>query len=94
MYITSALAFYHEVYTFLKVKLIVITTIILFFLFQNVRITQVLTAVTERSRTLFTTNIVTVESDLGGSVSKGPLVQEYQLHVRRNIDVALICQPG
>ena len=38
-------------------------------------------AMTERLRTAITTVIVTVESALHGSVSKGLLVQECQLHV-------------
>ena len=56
--------------------------IIYFFLYQNVRITEVLTAVTERLRTLITTVIVTVQSDLDGSVSKGPQARECQPHVQ------------
>ena len=43
---------------------------------------------TERLRTLITTIIVTVESDLDGSVSKGPQAQECQLHVHLQTDVA------
>ena len=38
--------------------------------------------------------IVTVESDLVGSVSKGPQVQECQLHVRRITDVAQVQPAG
>ena len=59
--------------SFLKVKLILIITIIIifFYIYQNVRITQVLTAVTERLPTLLTTVIVTVESDRAGFVSRG-----------------------
>ena len=56
--------------------IIIIIIVIFFFLYQNVRITEVLTAVTERLRTLITTVIVTVQSDLDGSVSKGPQAQE------------------
>ena len=72
----------------------IIIIIIIFFLHQNVRITEVLTAVTERLRTLLTTVIVTMESDLVGSVSKGPQVQECQLHVRRITDVAQVQPAG
>ena len=47
--------------------------IILFFLYQNVRITELLITQTERLRiTVTTTRIVTMESDLVGFVSKGP----------------------
>ena len=48
----------------------IIIIIILFFfvLYQNVRITEVLTAVTERLRTVLTRIIVTVDSDLVGFV--------------------------
>ena len=61
---------------------------IIFFLHQNVRITQVLTALTERLRTLLATVIVTKESDLVGFVLRGPPVQECQLHVHLQADVA------
>lgn len=56
----------------------------------NVRITQVLTAVTERLHTLITTVIVTVESDLAGFALRGQPAQECQPHVHRIIDVALM----
>ena len=49
---------------------------------------------TERLRTLITTIIVTVESDLDGSVSKGPQAQECQLHVNRITDVAQVQLAG
>ena len=42
----------------------------------------------ERLRTVITTITVTVESDLDGSVSKGPQAQECQLHVHLQTDVA------
>ena len=61
-----------------------------FFLYQNVRITEVLTAVTERLRTLLAAIIVTVESDLVGFVSRGQPEQECQLHVHLHADVALM----
>ena len=68
--------------------------IIIFFLYQNVRITEVLTAMTERLRTLITTVIVTVQSDLDGSVSKGPQARECQLHVQLPIGVTLMQPAG
>ena len=68
--------------------------IIIFFLYQNVRITEVLTAVTERLRTILITVIVTVQSDLDGSVSRGQLAQECQLHVHLYTDVALMQPAG
>ena len=49
---------------------------------------------TERLRTLVTTVIVTVESDLDGSVLRGLPAQEWQLHVHRIIDVALKRRAG
>ena len=65
------------------------------FLSQNVRIMGVWTLLTERlPTTLLTEVIVTVESDLDGSVSRGPPVQECQRHVHRIIDVALMQPPG
>ena len=67
--------------------IIIIVFVFFFFLYQNVRITEVLTAVTKRLRTLITTVIVTVQSDLDGSVSKGPQAQECQLHVHLPIGV-------
>ena len=75
-------------------KLILIITIIFFSLYQNVRITEVLTAVTERLRTLLTTVIVTVESDLAGFVLRGPPAQECQLPVHRISDVAQMHPDG
>ena len=72
----------------------IIIIIIIFFLHQNVRITEVLTALTERLRTLLTTVIVTMESDLVGFVLRGPPVQECQLHVHLNTDVALVHPAG
>lgn len=60
----------------------------------NVRITQVLTAVTERLHTLLPTFIVTVESDLAGFALKGQPAQECQPHVHRIIDVALMQPDG
>ena len=68
--------------------------IIYFFLYQNVRITEVLTAVTERLRTLLTTVIVTGESDLAGFALRGQPAQECQRHVHRITDVALLHPPG
>ena len=65
-----------------------IIIIIFFFLHQNVRITEVLTALTERLRTLESPVIVTMESDLVGFVLRVPPVQEWQLHVHRMTDVA------
>ena len=44
---------------------------ILFFLYQNVSITELFITLTERLRTVSTTT-VTGESDLVGFVSKGP----------------------
>ena len=71
-------------------KLILIITIILFFfLYQNARITQVLTALTERLRTPRAV-IVTMESDLVGFVLRDPPAQEWQLHVHRMTDAALL----
>ena len=61
---------------------------IIFFLYQNVRITEALTVIPERLRTLVPV-IVTVESDLAGFVLRGPPVQEWQLHVHLQVDVAL-----
>ena len=71
-----------------------IIIIIFFFLHQNVRITEVLTALTERLRTLLTTVIVTMESDLVGFVLRGPPAQECQLHVHLNIGVTLMQPAG
>ena len=65
-----------------------------FSVYQNVRITEVLTAVTERLRTLLAAFIVTVESDLVGFVSRGQPVQECQLHVHLYTDVALLQPAG
>ena len=56
---------------------------------------QVLTVIPERlPTTRLTAVIVTVESDLDGSVSKGPPVQECQLHVNHITDVGLKLQTG
>ena len=65
-----------------------------FFLYQNVRITEVLTAVTERLRTLLAAIIVTMESALVGFVSRGPPAQECQLHVHRITDVTPLQPAG
>ena len=65
-----------------------------FFLHQNVRITEVLTALTERLRTLLTTVIVTRESDLVGFVLRVQPAQECQLHVHHITDVALLQPAG
>ena len=72
----------------------IIIIIIIFFLHQNVRITEVLTALTERLRTLLTTVIVTMESDLVGFVLRVPPVQECQLHVHLHTDVAQMYPAG
>ena len=61
---------------------------------QNARITQVLTTLTERLRTLLTTIIVTADSDLVGFVLRGPPVQECQRHVHLQTDVALMQPAG
>ena len=67
----------------------------IFLLYQNVRIMEGLIMLTERPRTtLLTTVIVTVESDLGGSVSRGQPAQDCQLHVHRIEDVALMQPHG
>ena len=66
---------------------------IIFFLYQNVRITEALTVIPERLRTLVAV-IVTMESDLVGFVSRGPPVQEWQLHVHLYSDVALMQPAG
>ena len=68
--------------------------IIFFFLYQNVRITEVLTAVTERLRTLLAALIVTVESDPVGFVLRVQPVKECQLHVHHITDVALMQPAG
>ena len=65
----------------------IIIIIIIFLLHQNVRITEVLTALTERLRTLKAAIIVTMESDLVGFVLRGPPAQECQLHVHLQTDV-------
>ena len=72
----------------------IIIIIIIFLLHQNVRITEVLTALTERLRTLLTTVIVTMESDLVGFVLRGPPEQEYQLHVHLQADVTQMLPAG
>ena len=74
--------------------IIIIIIVIFFFLYQNVRITEVLTAVTERLRTLLTTIIVTVDSDLAGFVLRAQQAQECQLHVHQHTDVALMQPAG
>ena len=68
--------------------------IIIFFLYQNVRITQVLTTLTERLLTLFTTIIVTEVLDLVGFVLRGQPARDCQLHVHRKTDVGLRQPPG
>ena len=56
---------------------------------------QVLTVIPERlPTTLPTAVIVTMESALDGSVSRGTQVQECQLHVRRITDVAQVQPAG
>ena len=65
----------------------------LFFIYQNVRITETLTVIPERLRTPLAV-IVTAESDLVGSVSRGPPVQEWQLHVHLHTGVALMHPAG
>ena len=55
---------------------------------------EVLTALTERLRTLLTTVIVTMESDLVGFVLRVPPVQECQLHVQLHSDVAQMHPAG
>ena len=67
--------------------IIIIIIVVFFFVYQNVRITEVLTAVTERLRTLLAAIIVTMESALVGFVLRVPPVQECQLHVHRIRDV-------
>ena len=49
---------------------------------------------TERLRTLLTTVLVTVDSDLVGFVLRGQPAQEWQLHVPRITDVALLEPAG
>ena len=61
---------------------------ILFFLYQNVRITEFLITLPERLRMTVKTTIVTIQSDLVGFVSKGPPAKECQLHVHLKTDVA------
>ena len=58
-------------------------------MYQNVRITQALTVIPERLRTLVAPVIVTMESGLVGFVLRGQPAQEWQLHVHRITDVAL-----
>ena len=53
-----------------------------------------LTAVTERLRTIVTTTIVTVESDLAGFVLRDQPAQECQLHVHLHTDAALMQPAG
>ena len=65
----------------------------LFFIYQNVRITEALTVIPERLRTPVAV-IVTAESDLVGSVSRGLPVQEWQLHVHLHTDVTLLHPDG
>ena len=72
----------------------IIIIIIIFLLHQNVRITEVLTALTERLRTLEAPVIVTMESDLVGFVLRVPPVQECQLHVHLTTDVAQMYPAG
>ena len=56
---------------------------------------QVLTVIPERlPTTRLTAVIVTVESDLDGSVSKGPPAQECQPHVHLEADVAQVQPAG
>ena len=73
---------------------IIIIIIVVFFVHQNVRITEVLTAVTERLRTVLAAIIVTVESDLVGFVSRAQPEQECQLHVHLHTDVTLMQPAG
>ena len=72
----------------------IIIIIIIFLLHQNVRITEVLTALTERLRTLEAPVIVTMESDLAGFVLRVPPVQECQLHIHLTTDVAQMYPAG
>ena len=65
-----------------------------FFLYQNVRITEAWTALTERLRTLQAAIIVTMESDLVGFVLRGPPLQECQLHVHLETDVTQVHPAG
>ena len=55
---------------------------------------EVLTALTERLRTLLAAIIVTVESELVGFVLRGPPAQECQLHVHLNVGVTLMQPAG
>ena len=71
----------------------IIIRIFFFFLHQNVRITEVLTALTERLRTPVGV-IVTMESDLVGFVLRGQPAQECQLHVHLYTDVAQVHPAG
>ena len=54
---------------------------------------EVLTAVTERLRTILST-VVTVDSDLVGFVLRAQQAQECQLHVHLHTDVALMHPAG
>ena len=82
--------------SFLKLKLILMFIItILFFLYQNVRITELLIMHTERLRIeVISTVIVTMESDLVGFVSKRPPVKWCQRHANLHTDVALMHPRG
>ena len=73
--------------------IIIIINIIIIILYQNVRITEVLTAATERLLTLLTT-VVTVDLDLVGFVLRGQPAHDCQLHVHRKTDVALMQPAG
>ena len=64
-----------------------------FFIYQNVRITEALTVIPERLRTLVAVT-VTVESDLVGFVLRGPPAQECQLPVHLKSDVAQMHPDG
>ena len=54
---------------------------------------RALTVIPERLRTTVAF-LVTMESDLVGSVSRGPPVQEWQLHVHLHSDVTLLQPAG
>ena len=66
---------------------------ILFFLYQNVSITELFITLTERLRTVSTTT-VTGESDLVGFVLKGPPAKWCQRHVHLHTDVAQVQPAG
>ena len=87
--------FYHtklsNVEELLEIVLIITIPI---FLCQNVRVTGVSTAVTERLRMASTPFIVTTPSDLDGSALRDPQAQECQLHVHLHTGATLIYPDG